>query len=83
MLQRCRDKLTLLAEYVKTYWPDDKHNPKVRLRVIAAWKDAKAEPSLNNIADSLHFEGRAVDLTTSDKDRSKNGMLARLAVNAR
>lgn len=71
MTKRLSDKLDVLAASVANQWTGFK------LRVTEAW-DENNEHSGN----SLHYEGRAADLTTQPVDSSKLGRLGRLAVDA-
>ncbi len=70
-LKRCSQKLNKLAVLVKREWPNTK------LRVIGAYDEHGQHPP-----NSLHYEGRAVDIATSDRDRSKIGVLGVLAFRA-
>ncbi|MDF3072091.1 MAG: sonic hedgehog protein [Polyangiaceae bacterium] len=71
MTPRLRKNLVQLSKLVSQTWP------KVELRVTEAWDDRREHG-----AGSVHYEGRAADITTSDQDPTKLGTLAALAVKA-
>jgi len=68
MSPRLNEAMNRLAGHVRREWPG------VRVRVTEAW-DEEGEHSKG----STHYEGRGADLTTSDRDSAKLGMLAALA----
>lgn|SRR6185503_11454189 len=71
MTPRLRDHLTRLAALVAQQWPD------LTVRVTEAWDDGREHGET-----SVHYEGRAADITMSDVDAKKLGRLARLSVDA-
>ncbi len=71
MTRRAAAKTRRLGQLVARQWPG------VKLRITEAWdEDGEHGPG------SAHYEGRAVDLTTSDLDTTKLGRLGGLAVEA-
>lgn len=71
MTKEMSDKLDALAESVASEWSG------VKLRVTEAWDEDD-----EHAGSSLHYEGRAADLTTQPIDGGKLGRLGRLAVDA-
>lgn len=71
MTPRLKRTLVQLSKLVSQTWP------KLELRVTEAWDDRREHGQ-----GSLHYEGRAADITLSDQDPQKLGKLAALAVRA-
>jgi hypothetical protein len=66
-----RDRLSRLARLVEREWPA------LSLRVTEAWDEDGEHGAL-----SVHYAGRAADVTTSDVDPQRLGRLAGLAIEA-
>jgi hypothetical protein len=71
MVPKLRARLNELSRLVKREWPA------VELRVTEAWDENREHG-----ATSVHYEGRAVDVTTSDLDPQRLGRLSGLALEA-
>jgi hypothetical protein len=71
MTPRLQKKLDDLADLVTKEWPGKK------LRVTEAWDE-----DMEHTVGSIHYEGRAADITVSDGDTGKLGRLCQLAVDA-
>lgn len=71
MTPRTAERVERLAVLVAREWPG------VSLRVTEAWDE-----DLEHGESSIHYEGRAVDLTTSDQSTARLGRLAGLAIAA-
>jgi Hedgehog amino-terminal signalling domain len=71
MTPRLSERVNTLAELVQAEFPT------IKLRITEAWDDSGI-----HAPTSRHLEGRAVDLTASDRDGRKLGRLAGLAVEA-
>jgi len=71
MTVKLKNKLNILAKKVKAEFPGKK------LRVTEAWDENN-----EHRPKSIHYEGRAADITVSDKDKKKLGRLGQLAMDA-
>ncbi len=71
MTAKLSANVNTLASLVKSEWPGTK------LRITEAWDE-----NMEHGTNSVHYEARAADLTTSPVDGNKLGRLGRLAVNA-
>ncbi len=72
MTQKLAERLLTLASLVQAKWKGA-----VKLRITEAWDENNEHNPV-----STHYEGRAADITTSDRDSGKLGVLADLAVEA-
>jgi hypothetical protein len=72
MTPRLNEKANRLAELVQAEFPT------IKLRITESWDDG----TTHHAGTSRHLEGRAVDMTASDRDTGKLGRLAGLAVEA-